>query len=621
MSKSLYKKNDICVVDSARFINGSIEFYIQLEGQTGHVWIDSSEICKPTLRSNIFMSFYHTIGQNITNLSQLINHLSKNNNQEESLSNCSDAHVDVDFGNKVRSFSKHRLQKMSFFRTKFSPRCIIHDNAKNHTNDKFNNSIENDDNEDDDNNDVMQIDSNNHHDDAIQTIYIFGANNDNYNNSNSTQCFGSNELELLLQCFEHGHIPYDIEPESNALERLVLCGEYLTCSNDAFIMNSKTLINYFDNCRHTIDFDSRKKLVANVKHPLLSNALKEWDNEIHGILNNQQQNIATNCNVANLSKIKFDATTAEQLFVHRFKVLFETSDNNYNSINNNTTLRINILHFTKQEDYINLYRQCNQSSNGYVEILSIIADIVDKIIHKYANVKRIGKITGCPALFGILENVNQSMIINENTNAQAQMINLDLISLVKALLILTKKGRVYICDPTKSFQSSISHLSKMNNANSLSQIVPLIVDILVMNSRNDFFSIHDVSIDDGIQVRQQWLSLLKFCLTHCNQETICNTTQIWFPVLFQNETDIIIDANYETVHRNEIKSNNDFIFNSIVPKLRSKYAVTFATQLSYYFMCGRNVNYNDKYATKYFEIIRKYTGWQWEIIRNEFKPK
>ena len=80
-------------------------------------------------------------------------------------------------------------------------------------------------------------------------------------------------MDLLSDCFELGHKPYDLNLNNNILKGLVSCGDYLTCNNGIFILNNNTLIDCFDNCETSINFNKSEELISSVSHPLLKESL------------------------------------------------------------------------------------------------------------------------------------------------------------------------------------------------------------------------------------------------------------------------------------------------------------------------------------------------------------
>ena len=244
-------------------------------------------------------------------------------------------------------------------------------------------------------------------------------NNNNNINDNNDQLFGIIQFQLLLDCFEAGHIPYNLKAETNILEGLVLCGDYLTSNNDTFIMNKSSLIDYFDNCVPRIDYDKRKLLIESSKHPLLKESLNEWQNSLNNMFSNLRKDIVSNHNNVLIDKFAFDSQTAMQLFFEKFKlqmtIMYMTNGidrlipansvtNNNNNNNNNSksnkkskknknknqdeqelrpsVVRIKILNFTKGLDYRNLFNQ-RKFDDSYYEISPTIADFVNQILNDY----------------------------------------------------------------------------------------------------------------------------------------------------------------------------------------------------------------------------------------------
>ena len=62
---------------------------------------------------------------------------------------------------------------------------------------------------------------------------------------NSKECpFNHCDLLLLLQCGKLGHIPTNLVPNCNTLEKLIECSNYFGGNSGKYCINSTKLINY-----------------------------------------------------------------------------------------------------------------------------------------------------------------------------------------------------------------------------------------------------------------------------------------------------------------------------------------------------------------------------------------
>lgn len=350
--------------------------------------------------------------------------------------------------------------------------------------------------------------------------------------------FTSKHFEILLFCYDKGHIPYDSGLNELDLQSLINCYNYFADIGDSFSLTSDVLIDFMDKCIPPLQITSMddKSIVL----------IKAFNKQSSSTNNNSVQ--------------KLDSDIALSLLAQRltFKCVNISSK----------TLSISINNFDLyKNDYINLWHQRNYINiNTFKFIQFNIIPLIKLINYEqfpFINIQE----KQLQTIDEILTSLQVDIAIYKNCNFNDwNNKHFSMLQIITARITL--------------------HSSKFGKFDQLYSKFKYFCQIMSQEDKNKllFFIVKNKHLYD--------LDFVKLCLNQAESTIITATTSHWFPVLYKQE--------------------NNWIFNTIIPKLNSNDSFYFIVKVCMYFVLMKNYTVDDT-ILRYFNFAKE-KGITWDVL-------
>lgn len=538
--------------------NNEVEFHIQqslASGDDETVWVSEKQIARRSLRSKLFRRFYATIPHvySIDGLRSyfLQNHndsniLSQNNlNQNNSLIDIEDNNDDgkvktvkIKIGETTQIFAIKRLKLLSYFQAMFSDRWLNH--RKN--NNMNNNSDEND-----------------------EIIDVCG-------NDCGFEC---KHVRQLLRCVKAGQLRLDVQAKSEILDPLIACHDFFMNKEDA-IITVESLINYFKSIK-PLTVIERRNLLNTAKNDTLKKALSLAIGELNNAMEKVKQGMINNISdIKSLGVIKFDEKTAIMLLNEKLK--FRSVVLSYDVPDLCILFKNN---FTKSNDYISLWNQCNWKS-GLIDIKSI-GELINTV--EDAECKSMD-ISISPYFERVVEHILRGIANNGSSDAcnmDNDTFESEILRINKVRWIISHQSGGIVLHTRWCFNSVFTKFSEKK----IEEFLTFVLE------KHDDYIVNYVG-NEGKNAVKYYYKLIQDCVLKCSKKWLGENAHLWFPIVHKADANSVV-----------------WIMKDIVGNMNAQDAFTFGIYLTQYIVYQWESK--KEFPDQYMVFLRDHLGITWEL--------